>query len=93
MDDYVLMAEVESEILLMLINNEPWDFNEAREHKVWVSACEEELTSIEKTNTWILVDLPKGFKPIGLKWVFKIKRNADGSVSKYKARLVAKGYV
>lgn len=32
-------------------------------------------------------------KPIGLKWVFKIKRNADGSISKYKARLVAKGYV
>ena len=93
LDDYVLMAEVESEILLMRINNEPWDFNEAREHKVWVSACEEELTSIEKNNTWILVDLPKGFKPIGLKWVFKIKRNADGSVSKYKARLVAKGYV
>ena len=34
-----------------------------------------------------------GFKPIGLKWVFKIKRNADGSISKYKSRLVAKGYV
>ena len=32
-------------------------------------------------------------KPIGLKWVFKIKRSADGSISKYKARLVAKGYV
>lgn len=32
-------------------------------------------------------------KPIGLKWIFKIKRNADGSINKYKARLVAKGYV
>ena len=32
-------------------------------------------------------------KPIGLKWVYKIKRNADGTVIKYKARLVAKGYV
>ena len=92
-DEYVLLAEIECERLLMVINNEPWDYNEAKEHKVWVKACEEELTSIEKNNTWVLVELPKGFKPIGLKWVFKIKRNADGSISKYKARLVAKGYV
>lgn len=28
-----------------------------------------------------------------LKWVFKIKRNVDGSINKYKAWLVAKGYV
>ena len=61
--------------------------------KVWVKACEEEICSIEKNNMWVLVDLPKGFKAIGLKWVFKIKRNADGSINKYKARLVAKGYV
>ena len=39
------------------------------------------------------MDLPIGIKPIGLKWIFKIKRNADGGISKYKARLVAKGYV
>ena len=77
----------------MVINNEPWDFNEAREIKVWVDACKEEIRSIEKNNTWTLVELPKGFKPIGLKWIFKIKRNADKSISKYKAKLVAKGYV
>lgn len=34
-----------------------------------------------------------GHKPIGLKWVFKLKKNADGEVMKHKARLVAKGYV
>ena len=39
------------------------------------------------------MELPTGIKPIGLKWVFKIKRNANGTISKYKARLVAKGYV
>lgn len=69
-----------------------WDFNEAKELKVWIEACKAEIFSIEKI-TWDLVELPAGIKPIGLRWVFKIKRNADGTISKYKARLVAKGYV
>lgn len=48
LDDYILLAEIECERLLMVINNEPWDFNEAKWQKVWVNACEEELSSIEK---------------------------------------------
>ncbi|CAJ2640747.1 unnamed protein product [Trifolium pratense] len=51
-----------------------------------------ELTALANNNTWIIVDLPAGVKPIGNKWVYKIKRKADGSIDRYKARLVAKGY-
>ena len=39
-----------------------------------------------------LTELPKGRKAVGCKWVFKINRNADGSVEIYKARLVAQGF-
>ena len=53
---------------------------------------EEELKMIEKNGTWSLVDKPFDKKIIGVKWVFKVKQNADGSINKYKARLVVKGY-
>lgn len=42
--------------------------------------------------TWVLSDLPLGKKPIGCKWVYKVKFKADGTLDKYKARLVAKGF-
>lgn len=91
--DYVLLAEEEGELLLLCLNNEPRNFLEASELKEWILACEADLRSIEKNEVWNLVDLPIGVKPIGLRWIFKIKRNSDGTVNKYKARLVVKGYV
>ena len=50
---------------------------------------EEELKMINKNGTWELVDRPKNQKIIGVKWVFRIKYNSDGSVNKLKARLVS----
>lgn len=93
LDDYILLAEVEGERLLLSINDEPWDFGEAKEKKVWRDACDDEIKSIIKNNTWDLVELPARAKEIGLKWIFKVKRNSDGSINKFKARLVAKGYI
>ena len=93
LEDYVLLAEELAEDVLLYLNNEPRNFEEAKNSKEWTRACEDEIESIEKNRTWELVELPFGAKAIGLKWVFKIKRNADGSINKFKARLVAKGYV
>ena len=93
LEDYFLLAEELGEEILLYLNGEPRSFGEAKDSREWTKACEEEIESIEKNKTWILVDLPYGAKPIGLKWVLKIKRNSDGSINKFKARLVAKGYV
>ncbi|GJZ42950.1 ribonuclease H-like domain, reverse transcriptase, RNA-dependent DNA polymerase [Tanacetum coccineum] len=73
--------------------DEPKNYNEAKLNPKWLKAMKTKLESIVKNNTWKLVPLPKGFVPIGLKWLFKIKRNANGSIMKYKACLVAKGYI
>jgi hypothetical protein len=53
----------------------------------------EEISSIKENNTWDLVNLPVGHRPIGLKWVYKLKKNPSGEIVKHKTRLVAKGYV
>jgi hypothetical protein len=50
------------------------------------------MDSIEENGTWSLVDLPPNRKSIGVKWVFKVKLDEHGAVSKHKACLVVKGY-
>ncbi|MCI71258.1 hypothetical protein A2U01_0092521, partial [Trifolium medium] len=54
---------------------------------------EEELKSIEKNQNWKLVALPDKKKKIDVKWVFIVKLNPDGTISKYKARLVVRGFL
>jgi Reverse transcriptase (RNA-dependent DNA polymerase)/gag-polypeptide of LTR copia-type/Integrase core domain/GAG-pre-integrase domain len=71
---------------------EPQSFEEAEKHENWIKAMEAEIYMIEKNNTWELVDRPKDREVIGVKWIYKTKLNADGSVQKFKARLVAKGF-
>lgn len=46
----------------------------------WRDAVEEELHNLESHHTWEFEELPSGRKPIGSKWVFKVKYNPDGSV-------------
>ncbi|CAN1268353.1 Retrovirus-related Pol polyprotein from transposon TNT 1-94 [Linum perenne] len=71
---------------------EPTTYKVAVQNPNWVQAMNSELGSLHKTNTWSLVPLPHNKKPIGCKWVFKIKYKSDGTIERYKARLVAKGY-
>ncbi|GAA0168488.1 hypothetical protein LIER_40575 [Lithospermum erythrorhizon] len=70
---------------------EPHSFKKARLSEDWMEAMALELQALEQNNTWDIVDLPSGVKPIGCKWVYKVKCKPYGIVDK-KARLVAKGY-
>lgn len=83
---------LEDELLFVGID-EPTNFKQAAMEPAWKQAMEAEIEAIKKTNTWQLTELPPGHKAVGLKWVFKLKRDENGEVVKHKARLVAKGYV
>ena len=48
----------------------------------------EEMKAIEENETWQLVDPPLGYRPISLKWVYKVKRDERGAIVKHKTRLI-----
>ena len=71
---------------------EPLNYEQDKNHKEQMEAMKEEYDSIMKNETWELIELPENKVPIGSKWLYKTKFNADDSIDKYKAKLVAKGY-
>lgn len=48
-----------------------------------------ELDALSKNGTREYTTLPPGKNTIASKWIFRVKRNVDGSIAEYKARLVA----
>ena len=51
----------------------------------------EDMEAIEKNLTWDLVKPPEKYMPIGVKWIYKVKTNSTGEITRHKACLVAKG--
>uniref|UniRef100_A0A2N9IFB3 AP2/ERF domain-containing protein n=1 Tax=Fagus sylvatica TaxID=28930 RepID=A0A2N9IFB3_FAGSY len=74
------------------LDTEPPSFTVASSLSPWVTAMEDEFSALHRQQTWTLVPPHPSQNVVGCKWVYKIKRNSDGTVSRYKARLVAKGF-
>jgi hypothetical protein len=73
-------------------DTEPTCFTSASKHQEWRTAMAEEFNALIKNGTWDLVPYNPSMNVVGAKWVFRLKRKADGSIERYKARLVAKGF-
>lgn len=75
--------------------DEPRSFKQllkSSHRQAWLRAADEEYASLLGKGTWTLVPRPAKRRIVRCKWVFRVKRKADGSLSKRKARLVAMGF-
>ncbi|KAH9662761.1 retrovirus-related pol polyprotein from transposon RE2 [Citrus sinensis] len=73
-------------------STEPTSVSEALQHPAWRVAMSDEFNALLRNETWTLVHFHPSQNLVGCKWVFRIKRNSDGSIERYKALLVAKGF-
>ncbi|GKA72735.1 ribonuclease H-like domain-containing protein [Tanacetum coccineum] len=71
---------------------EPTTYDEAIRNPKWIESMNNEIEALLRNNTWTVCDLPKGRKPVGSKWLWKIKFKSTGEIERYKSRVVAKGY-
>ncbi|GJW72033.1 ribonuclease H-like domain-containing protein [Tanacetum coccineum] len=76
----------------LLESAEPTSFEEASKDINWINAINDEMSDLYENVTWELVELPAGRKPIGSKWVFKVKYKSTRDIERYKTRVVAKGF-
>nr|GEX55001.1 hypothetical protein [Tanacetum cinerariifolium] len=78
--------------LCFLSHEEPKKIFDALKDLSWEESMQEELLQFKIQNVWVLVDCPKGVRPIGTKWVLKNKKDERGIVIRNKVTLVAQGY-
>uniref|UniRef100_A0A2N9GPV0 Reverse transcriptase Ty1/copia-type domain-containing protein n=1 Tax=Fagus sylvatica TaxID=28930 RepID=A0A2N9GPV0_FAGSY len=71
---------------------EPTCYTMAAKSREWRQAMNLEFDALLHNHTWTLVPSHPSQNLIGCKWVFRVKRKADGSIERHKARLVAKGF-
>lgn len=85
---WAFVADQHAEVL------EPKTYKQAKrggQWSVWKLAAKEEYASLQENGTWTLVDRPKDHRVLQGKWVWKLKRGAQGQVIRHKARYVIRG--
>lgn len=89
LEDFIAMISLDEEA--------PHTFTQAQRHAYatqWMEAASEEVRALIKNNTWSLVDQPPdGRKALDGRWVFTVKRDAQGNIARFKARWVVKGFM
>ena len=69
---------------------EPLTFVEASKDKKWIQAMDKEIQAIERNDAWEVVAFPSDHQAIGVKWMYKMKKKAEGEVENTKRDLPSK---
>jgi hypothetical protein len=77
---------------MLTSTGEPRTLPEALKNDSWRQAMQDEYNALMENKTWHLVPPNPSKNLIDCKWVYRIKKHADGTIDRYKARLVAKGF-
>lgn len=67
------------------------EMNDTKSAK-WKIIMKVQMDTLDKINTWDLVELKKDIRVSGCKWVYNLKKGIDGNVERYQTRFVAKEY-
>ena len=81
---------------VQVLNDTPLSFSDVDKSPnrlKWFEATQDEYDSLVNNGTWTLTDLPPGREALKCKWLWRIKFDAEGNMTKFKARLVLKGYM
>lgn len=64
----------------------------SEDKELWQKAMKDEIDSFILHGAWELTEKPVDKNVVKNKWIFTLKRDSDGNITRYKARLVAKGF-
>ncbi|GJW51190.1 putative RNA-directed DNA polymerase [Tanacetum coccineum] len=71
---------------------EPTSFTVANNSPEWRQAMKKEYDALMKNGMWSLVPRASNTNVVDGKWVYRLKRDKNGAITRYKARFVAKGF-
>jgi hypothetical protein len=70
---------------LVVASEEPTSLHDALSNPHWKNAMDHEYSALMKNKIWHLIPPQQGQNVIDCKWVYKVKRKADGTIDRYKA--------
>jgi hypothetical protein len=79
-------------VCMLVATGEPVDYVEVSQQQEWRDAMDVEFKALQENKTWHLVPRNTTKNIIDSKWVYKVKRHADGSINRYKGQLVVKSF-